>query len=81
VPPDQLEPGATSAPKRLAPLSPRSLLVLQLLARGYSREQVARLLAVPAAAIEETEWSVSALLGASTVDEAIRRARRRRLIL
>ena len=63
------------------PLQPRELLVLQLRARGYGREQVAALLDVAAAAIEEAEHSACAALGAATVEEAVELAWQCRLIV
>ena len=57
------------------------LLVLQLLALGYPREQLARLLGRTAFAIRELEESACAVLGAGTVEEALELARRWRLIL
>jgi DNA-binding NarL/FixJ family response regulator len=75
----------SAAPPALRLLTGRELLVLQLLARGYSREQVAALTGVPVAvavaAVAEAERSACAALGAATVEEAVERARRRRLIL
>ncbi len=61
----------------VALLSGRELLVLQLLARGYAREQVAALLAIAAPEVEEVEHSACVALGVATVEEAIELARRR----
>ena len=65
----------------VALLTGRALLVLQLLARGYAREQVAALLAMAATEVEEVEWSACAALGVATIEEAVELARRRGLIL
>ncbi len=62
-------------------LQPCELLVLQLLARGYSRAQVAALLGLPAALIGEIERSACAALGVATLEEAVELARRCRLIV
>jgi DNA-binding NarL/FixJ family response regulator len=63
------------------PLTGRELLVLQLVAVGYSRAQIAAAAGVPVAAVEQAERSARAALGAATAEEAVERARRRRLIL
>jgi ATP/maltotriose-dependent transcriptional regulator MalT len=62
-------------------LSGRELVVLHLLAVGYSREQITGLLWVPAAALELLERSARAALGVATAEEAVELARRRRLII
>jgi DNA-binding NarL/FixJ family response regulator len=71
----------SAAPPALQLLTGRELLVLQLLARGYSRQQFAAVAGVPVAAVAEAERSACAALGVATVEEAVERARRRRLIL
>jgi DNA-binding CsgD family transcriptional regulator len=61
-------------------LTGRELLVLQLLGRRYSREQIAAITGEPAA-VREAERSACKALGAAVVEEAVELARRRRLIL
>ena len=72
---------APPTPSANAQLSGGELLVLQLLARGYAREQVAALLAIAAPAVEAVERSGCAALGVATVEEAVELARGRRLIV
>ncbi|CAA9216631.1 MAG: hypothetical protein AVDCRST_MAG77-244 [uncultured Chloroflexi bacterium] len=62
-------------------LQPRELFVLQLRARGYSREQLAALLAMTTPEMEDVEHSACAALGVATVEEAVELARRRCLIV
>ena len=62
-------------------LSGRELLVLQLLALGYSRAQIRELAWVRATALEVVERSACTVLGVATTDEAVELARRRGLIL
>jgi ATP/maltotriose-dependent transcriptional regulator MalT len=62
-------------------LSGRELLVLQLLAVDYSREQIAGLLWMPRAALDVVERSACAALGVATVEEAVELARQRCLIV
>ncbi len=64
--------GAPDAPRSL---SGRELLVLQLLALGYSRPQVAEPASLSLAVLEATERSACAALGAATVEEAVELAR------
>ena len=63
-----------------APLTGRELLVLQLLALGYSRPQVAEPASLSLAVLEAAERSACAALGAATLEEAVELARHRRLI-
>ncbi len=63
------------------PLSGRELLMLQLRARGYPREQIAALLQTPTAALAEVERSACAALGVADVEEAVELARQCRLII
>ena len=62
-------------------LSGRELLILQLRARGYPREQIAALLQTPTAALAQVEWSAHVALGVATVEEAVELARQRGLIV
>ena len=62
-------------------LSSRELLMLRLLALGYSRPQVTEPASLSLAALAAVERSACAALGAATVEEAVELARRRRLIL
>ncbi len=71
----------TNATLSAVQISACELLVLQLLARGYAREQVAVLLAIASLEVEEVERSACVALGVATVEEAVNRAQRRRLIL
>jgi DNA-binding NarL/FixJ family response regulator len=56
------------------------LLILQLLARGYSRAQIAALIGVTEETVSAALASALWALGAATVAEAIVTARRRGLI-
>jgi DNA-binding NarL/FixJ family response regulator len=62
-------------------LTGRELVVLQLLAVGYSRDRIRELLWMPEAALEAVERSACRTLGVATAEEAVERARRRRLVL
>jgi DNA-binding NarL/FixJ family response regulator len=71
-------PPASSAIEQL--LSPQQLLVLQLLARGYSREQIAEVLGVAEREVSHCGLRAAGALGVSTVGEAVVSAQRRSLI-
>ncbi len=57
------------------------LLVLQLLAGGYPRAQIAALAWMPVAAVEQVEHSACVALGVAMTQEAVERARHRGLIV
>ena len=61
-------------------LTGRELLVVQLLARGYSSGQIATLLHVTASVVEAHERAARAALGAATAADALDATRRRGLI-
>lgn len=60
----------STAPPLTAPLSARELLVLQLLARGYSIEQTAHIVGETPAAILQRTATTARLLGATDWREA-----------
>ena len=61
-------------------LTSHELLILQLFAGGYSREQIAEMLGVGPHDVGHHEACAAEALGVSTVSEAVRRAQRRGLI-
>ena len=62
-------------------LTGREMLVLQLLARRYSRDQIVALTGRLVAAVQDVEQSACAALGVAAVEEAVELARHRRLII
>jgi hypothetical protein len=66
---------------RARDLEPLILLMLQLAARGYSREQIALLMNRPAAVVERAEVDACAALGVATLAEAIAIALEQELIV
>jgi DNA-binding NarL/FixJ family response regulator len=66
--------------QRPARLTPRDLLVLMLISRGYGRHQIAHGLQVSVAIVERHLDSAVAALAARDVSDAAARARRRGLI-
>jgi DNA-binding NarL/FixJ family response regulator len=72
--------GSLSAGAAAPRLSPRQLVVLQLLARSYTRRQVADLLDVGVDEVGRHVISAAGALGVSTASEAVLSAQRHRLI-
>jgi DNA-binding NarL/FixJ family response regulator len=67
--------------EREIPLMPRQLLVLQLHARGYTVVRIGQLLELPEADVTVTLHRAAAVLGRSSVHEAVAEAKRRSLIV
>ena len=64
-----------------APLSGAELLVLRLLARGYSPDQIAPFLGADVGAVRDAERRACAALGVHSADEAVAATRQRGLIV
>jgi DNA-binding NarL/FixJ family response regulator len=62
-------------------LTGRELLVLQLLARGYTRDQIAALLAVPSGEVERSGLAAHHAFGVASAAETVLAALRRGLIV
>jgi DNA-binding CsgD family transcriptional regulator len=72
---------AGAAQQRGPGLTGQELLVLQLMAHGYSRHELGDLLAIHEDEVALVERSACEALGARTVRQALEIARRRSLIL